>query len=268
MSSFLRNDKNKIAWIKLSLYALVIIPGALFVIVSIGNLAYIYTSRNYSEKVFPDLNPEDRKVFILAHGVRDSAASWCVPLKKILEEKNPGTKVIALDWRPYSDSTFRCSVDGRRIGQEIGRRLSGCKKLESIHLVGHSCGSFVIYGICETVKSLRPDVSIQSTYLDPVSIYGGLSWDYGVDHFGSCSDFSDAYIDTGDTIPGSNELLPNTVTFDVTAVREKSKYKGFPHVWPTVYYQELVKSGKNPELSKNEDIISLFPKGKFIKVME
>ena len=266
MLSFFKNNKDEIAWLKLIIFLLVIIPGFLFIIVSICSLLYIFSPRDYSQMELPVSSPEDRYIFILAHGVRDTTASWCDPLKKILEEKNPDARIISLEWRPYSDSTFRCSVDGKRIGELIGHELAAGKNLRSMHLIGHSCGAFVVLGICEAVKSLRPDVAVQTTFLDPVSIYGGIFWNYGIDHFGYCSDFSDTYIDTDDTVPGSNSPLPHAITFDVTAAGEKAKYKGSPHVWPTVYYQQLVRAGKNPELQKDPLLPSRYPRGKIVRV--
>lgn len=266
MLSFFRNEKQEILWLKLIFYLLVIIPGGAFIIVSIGTLVYIYRPVDYSQIEMPVSNPEDRHVFVLAHGVRDTTASWSDPLKEVLEEKNPDARVISLEWKPYSESTFRCSVDGRRIGHIIGKELAAGKRLESMHLIGHSCGSFVILGICEAVKSARNDISIQTTYLDPVSVYGGLLWNYGLNRFGGCSDFSDSYIDTEDTIPGSNDLIPNTITFDVTEVRKKANFKGSPHIWPTVYYQQLVHSDKNLELWKGRWIPVEYPGGMLIRV--
>lgn len=266
MHSFFRNEKQEILWLKLIIYLFVAIPGGAFIIVSIGTLVYIYGPINYSKIEMPVSDSEDRHIYVLAHGLRDTTASWSDPLKQILEEKNQDARVISLEWKPYSENTFRCSVDGRRIGRIIGKELATGKRLESMHLIGHSCGSFVILGICEAVKSIRDDVSIQTTYLDPVSVYGGLLWNYGLNHFGSCSDFSDSYIDMEDTIPGSNDLIPNTITFDVTDVRKKSNYNGSPHVWPTVYYQQLVSLDRNLELWKGRWIPASSPGGMLIRV--
>ena len=268
MWSFFRNKKNNIALLKLIIFLFIIIPGTAFIIVSIGGLAFIYWPIDYSQMEMPVSDPQDSHIFVLVHGVRDTKESWTDPLKQLLKEKYPDAKIISLEWKPYSDSTFRCSVDGLRIGKIIGHELATSKNLESMHLIGHSCGSFVIQGICEAVKSVRKDIIIQTTYLDPVSVYGGLFWDYGIDNFGCCSDFSDAYIDTEDPIPGSNELIPHAITFDVTEVREKAKFEGLPHVWPTAYYLNLVRSGKNIELRMDSKLPSRYLRGTLVKIEE
>ena len=85
----------------------------------------------------------------------------------------------------------------------------------------------------------------------------------GVQGSGSgCADFSDAYIDTEDDVPGSNQPLPNAYTVDVTAVRKRSAYTGTPHVWPTDYYRGRVLLGDYLQASKDKSIEVNFPRGK------
>lgn len=248
-------------WLKALVCVLVILPGLLFVLGSTGLLMYIYWPRAYDEVSLPVSLESAEHIVVLAHGLKDTRETWSDPLKKILEDADRSVQIISLNWSPYADSSFRCSVDGRRIGNRIGQRLAASKKLRSVHLAGHSCGSFVVLGICETIKDRRAEVAVQTTFLDPVTVYGGLSWEYGLDHFGRCGDFSDAYIDTGDNVPGSNQLLPHTHTFDVTEVRKATGFTGSPHVWPTVYYQALFRSGKAPDLRKDKAVGLRYPQG-------
>lgn len=74
-------------------------------------------------------------------------------------------------------------------------------------------------GLCEAVKEKNSAIQIQTTYLNPVSVYTGVLWDYGINKFGICADFSDSYIDIRDSVLGSNVNLPHTATFDVTDLR-------------------------------------------------
>ena len=87
---------------------------------------------------------------------------------------------------------------------------------------------------------------MQTTYLDPVSVYSGLFWDYGLNHFGRCANFSDPYIDTEDTVPGSNQNLPHGYTFDVTQMRKDNKVVYPPHKWPTIFYINTLKNNQVP----------------------
>ena len=170
-------------------------------------------------------------------------------------------QIISLDWAAYARNTFRCSVNGKRLGKVLGDRLAANPSLQSVHLIAHSCGSFVSLGICEALREERNDVTIQSTFLDPVTVYGGIFWDFGLEWFGTCADFSDAYIDTGDDVPGSNELLPATHTFDVTEARERAGFDGSPHVWPTVFYQRLAESNKILDIHADPAVIERYPPG-------
>ena len=111
------------------------------------------------------------------------------------------------------------------------------------------------------MRARRREVVIQSTYLDPVSVYGGLFWNYGLTRFGACADFSDAYIDTEDGVPGSNQRLPSAHTFDVTQARKRTTFSGSPHVWPTAYYQQLVQRGQHLDLQRDRNLLSKFPRG-------
>ena len=253
---------NKKNVLRLLIALFVTIPLISFFLVNVVFLAYIYWFQNFEEMQMPAIDSTASHHIFLVHGLRDTADSWTHTLKQFLEKRGEaGVQVISLDWNPYSQNTFRCSIDGKRIGRLIGEQLLAAEKLTSLHLIGHSCGSFVVLGVCETVKKQRRKITVQTTYLDPVAIYGGLFWDYGIDHFGTCGDFSDAYIDTEDGVPGSNQLLPNTHTFNVTAVRKAGGFKGNPHVWPTIYYQQLAESGIMPEYRKDKSLVSVFPKG-------
>lgn len=222
-------------WVKLALWLLVIIPLVPFVIGSLVMLIYMVWPINYAKlPALPSLEPE-RPLTILAHGLKSSPQDWSNALKLKIESSQPNAQVIALDWNHYAQQAFRCSVDGKRIGKIIAGKII-TKNIDTIHLVGHSCGSFVVLGICEALREHDYPASIHTTYLDPVSVYAGLWWNYGVSHFGRCANFSDAYIDTRDQVPGSNQALEHAYTFDVSALSEQMDYRGRSHQWPVHYY--------------------------------
>lgn len=247
--------------LKALLVVSLVFPLVCFILGSVAFLLYMYWYQDFDEMPMPVIDPEVSHIILLAHGLGDTTSSWADPLQRIYQKRNPDAQVIALEWNPYSRNTFRCSIDGMRIGEMIGNRLISNRSLQSLHLVGHSCGSFVVYGLCKAVREQRSDILIQTTFLDPVAIYGGLFWNYGIDHFGDCADFSDAYIDTEDGVPGSNQLLPHAHTFDVTKARKAKGFTGTPHVWPTYYYRYLVESGQAPEYSRNKSVKKVYPKG-------
>lgn len=253
---------------KILFLLLVLLPGLLFVLVSAVITLYIYIPQNYTQMDMPTLTDNPDYALLTVHGLKDTPDSWSHATANLLRQRFPLAEVSALNWNPYAQNTFRCSVDGLRIGEKIGQLWSQNDQLRSTHLIGHSCGAFVVLGACRQLKESRPDITIQTSYLDPVAIYGGLFWSYGIRHFGECADFSDAYIDTEDGVPGSNQLLPHTHTFDVTAAKKEHFAGVFPHVWPTVFYQQILKQGKSLDLSSNNNLRQRYPFGQLSTVLE
>ena len=257
-----RRARGPLFWL---LTLLVALPGALFLLVSAGLLIYTNWPMGVDDLTLPEIDTQAEHIVVISHGMRDSRTTWGDGLKHVLKARNELAQIISLDWNPYSRSTFRCSVDGRRVGQLLGERLAASRRLKSLHLIAHSCGAFVSLGICESLRAVRSqhaeqgNITIQSTFLDPVTVYGGMFWDFGLKRFGSCADFSDAYINASDDVPGSNQLLPATHTFDVTGLRIAAGFSGSPHLWPTVYYQSLAESGRDLDLRADPDVVTDYP---------
>lgn len=182
------------------------------------------------------------EVIVLVHGKGNRASSWAGSFATELETSilNARQQAVTVEWGEYSNDLFRCTLNAQRIGRDLGEKLSKHRKIKRLHLIGHSAGSFVVYGMCEAMKELNNDVFIHTTYLDPVSIFGGIDWGYGTHNFGNCADISDAYIDHEDGVPGSDAPLKNPHTFDVTALKKSAEFKGSPHLWPIYYYREAV----------------------------
>lgn len=252
-------------WLLTLIIVFLVLPLLGFVLGSAGLFAYIYWPNQYGDIKLSQLEGKHSHKVVLAHGVKDNPQTWSGPLREIYVEKNFKGDVLALDWSKYAQSSLRCAIEGKRIGELLGRQLiseqtAAQQKVKSVHLIGHSCGSFVVYGACQTLKKSQPAIVVQTTYLDPVSIYG-LFWDYGLEHFGDCANYSEAYIDTEDGIPGSNELIPHTHTYDVTALRKTTQGDINPHLWPTNYYQDLVDQGKAPEFHHDPSLINRKPPG-------
>ncbi|MDO6694957.1 hypothetical protein Q4574_16790 [Aliiglaciecola sp. 3_MG-2023] len=221
---------------------LVIIPGIPFILGTLGFAIYVYWPRDFSSVTQFPIKKGLEYITLSAHGVKGSPADWSDELQNLMAEDTypqlAGTKQQnhSIDWRDFSGNVFLCSVAGKKIGIEIGERIAKQSSVKAIHAIGHSCGAFVVLGICEGAKSTNPQLIVQTTYLDPVSVYSGIFWDYGIEHFGTCGDFSDSYIDTRDTVPGSNQLLPHSQTKDVTPKRPEMDAHYPPHDWPTRFY--------------------------------
>ncbi len=246
-----------------------ILPTLLFLLVSLIFIIYLYWPRDLSQVTNFEIPVHSEHIVVIAHGVKDSPNNWGNSLKAALHaEENPNQFVINVDWRPFSDSPIFCSVVAKRIGQQIAQQLPANTKTKSLHAIGHSCGAFVVLGLTEQLNKSNPNIKLQSTYLDPVSIYAGFFWHYGLQQFGRHADFSDTYIDTEDGVPGSNRALDYSVTFDVTQIKHARGLNIAPHNWPPHYYVDAFEKNKVPLLTSAKPQDLLLPKGKLIELRE
>lgn len=266
----MRLSKIQRKYTRFAIKFLLVLPGIPFVLFTLGYLGYLFWPHDVSDITNLKLSKNAQHLTISAHGVKDSSESWSDKLQQLMARQlvNLEQQNISLSWQPYSDNPLTCSVLAKRIGQQLGERIIKETQITSIHAIAHSCGSFVIYGLCQQIKENSQTIKIQTSYLDPVSVYGGFLWDYGVDNFGSCADFSDAYIDTGDTVPGSNQALLNAHTFDVTKLRIKNQINVPPHIWPTQYYLQALDKGEVPLLVNDSEAGDKFKAGKMTVVEE
>lgn len=252
--------KNKVSQL---IIVLVILPGIPFIAATV--VAFTYMFWPASIKSFPviDIPLNSKNITLIAHGLRDTPASWAQPLSTKINQLYLQQKAIAVDWADYAENTSRCATNGRRFGHKIAEQLLLLTNLRQLNLIAHSCGSFVIYGICETLRKKNHKAKIYSTFLDPVSVYGGFFWHFGEDKFGSCADYAEAYIDTEDSVPGSNAALLNAQTFDITNIRKRQALTTQPHLWPTQFYlentQQLFKVNGDFNLLKRQFSGTLLP---------
>lgn len=242
------------------LWLAVFAPALAGVVVTAGFLTYMFWPRSYAALRLPVPTTGVEHVVMLAHGVRDDPLSWSQPLARSLATDDK-IHAVALDWSAYANNPLRCSVEARRIGRAFAQALAQSSTLASVHLVGHSCGAFVVLGACEALERLSPGVRVQATYLAPLSVYAGMLTGYGVDRFGRCGAFSEAYIDTQDRTPGAGVPLPNAFTFDVTALRAQARFSGSPHLWPVQFYVRHRSAGLAPDIRVGEALTERFPRG-------
>ncbi len=241
---------------------LMVYPAIPFVAISIGMVVYANWPHSFKNFELPAVETNTEYVVFIVHGKDDNANTWAVELQQAYQRlANAATQVFTLDWTPYSDNWLRCSVDGRAIGRSLGKQLATKTTIKQLHVIGHSAGAFVAYGLCEGAKQEDRSMRVQSTYLDPLSVYGAVAWDFGFEYFGGCADFSEAYIDIDSGVPGSQEPLLSTHTFDVTAARSAHGFMQSPHIWPIFYYKASLQDGSAPLLHTRPNIKDRYPPG-------
>ncbi|HEB28988.1 MAG TPA: hypothetical protein ENI05_14750 [Porticoccus sp.] len=154
------NNEN---WIMLLLMLLVIILGLGFVLGSSSIMAYMYWPISYSKLAIPAINTNAKHIMLIAHGIGDTASNWSDTLQQTLQQQfsheDDKVQVISLDWNPYSTSSFRYSVDGKRIGALLAEKILVSAELKSLHLIGHSCGSFVFKELPHQHQAIAGQIS-------------------------------------------------------------------------------------------------------------
>ena len=125
-----------------------------------------------------------------------------------------------------------------KIGSSIGTQLADLSNCKHIHLISHSAGSWMIDAISEKIKSTRPDISIQITFLDTYTPGGK----YGVDTLGEHGDWVEHYVDSRNdfsfefiNINLTNGTLDNAYNTDVTCADSDSD-NVWAHAWPIDWY--------------------------------
>lgn len=252
--------------VKFWLLMLLVLPAVPPLGATVGLLMFSYFPWPVTFDVeVPEVASDKEELIVLVHGKGDTAETWSLDFADKLQQRivNNTQQIYAVDWSGYSNNLFRCSNNGRRIGLQIGEALAANPSLKDVHLIGHSAGAFVVYGICESLKQHNRAINVHTTYLDPLGIYSGVDWNYGPRNFGSCADISDAYIDVDDNVPGSNVSLDHAHTFDVTALKapEGGDYQGNAHRWPVEYYQNAVIDKSLPYWSPDDEVLRRYPRG-------
>jgi hypothetical protein len=149
--------------------------------------------------------------------------------------------VMRYDWSPHSDARLRTWPNGRRVGEMLGAELAGFRHLQSVHLIAHSAGAYVLEPLCEAYRAARaegavPAARIRMTYLDPIGFRGPLDPGWGARHYGQCADEAEAFINTDDPAPATAATLRYARTTDVTGDPGRTQFTGGGHRWPVQYY--------------------------------
>ncbi|WP_394173831.1 alpha/beta hydrolase [Thalassotalea litorea] len=225
------------------LFFLIYLPVIAFILLSASLLIYMFFPRQYHVD-FPVIESDKTQLVIISHGVKDSPQSWAESLAEKIEDVDSSVVAWALDWSQYSDNPLTCSVNGKRIGEKIAEQINETYQVTNIHVIAHSCGGFINYGLCNT---LHRNAFVKVTYLDPVTIFGGLDWHFGIRNFGNCGDANETYFSTLDNVPGSNQAIPGSDSFDITEVSLAPDNKIPSHLRPVYYYLSTYPNSTEPQ---------------------
>jgi hypothetical protein len=142
-------------------------------------------------------------------------------------------------WSPWADTELRAHRNGARVGEALGKELATLASVQSVHLVGHSAGAYVVEPLCVALKaSANRPVRVVMTYLDPIGIRGAFDFGWGARTYGSCADYAEAYINTDDPAPATNTPLEQAWNVDVTGAEKPADFTLGGHRWPVRYYRD------------------------------
>ena len=222
------------------------------------------------ELPYPSDSPN---LILILHGSGDTSNDWPLEMQTSISNSFPDMEewdIWTYDWNEYSSSKLSASKSGYEIGGLLGQQLlEPHYSYEHIHLIGHSVGCFVIYGIAESISNKNTTITIHSTFLDPFTGKGLMDWTYGEQRFGQYADFAESYYNKDDNVPSTNGSLEFSHNFDITSLRPTEYAEDDFHWWPVDYYLESIvhDSAYGYPLSKYflvegvEDIHEEFPRG-------
>merc|ERR1712232_711421 len=102
------------------------------------------------------------------------------------------------------------------------------QKLENVHSIGISVGSFAANAFVQTIKSKSLSLSLYArlTLLDPFCTRGIWGIGYGYNNFGKNIDYVEHYLNTDDPVPSTNEPLnpKYCVVIDVTNDKRRDDF--------------------------------------------
>jgi hypothetical protein len=201
--------------------------------------------RQISPATVPAQSEGAHCLLFIVHGSGDTAADWPADLVSQVKKTLPQDgqwDIVAYDWSSYSEDKLSAANAGIEIGTYIGTTLSSTAyNYERIQFVAHSVGSFVIQAACDAYRSQSSrDTRIHLTFLDPFNGRGLFDWSYGNKRFGAGADFAEAYINTSDPAPSTNEPLSSAHNFDVTGKAPATVTGRDLHWWPVSFYIESV----------------------------
>lgn len=187
-----------------------------------------------------------KDVTIIFHGAGGQDSNTDALLKVLKDRRVDSTSsyIKMVDWSKDSADLLQASVKGCKIGTTLGDAVrnnieNGVRPdVQNIHVIGISVGAFpasaMVQKLDKTLKpSIRRNIYIQLTLLDPFQQKAIIGVNFGRLNFGKGADYAQQYLNTDDPVPSTNDPLPNCATVDITSLRPNDI---FGHDWPLIYY--------------------------------
>ena len=202
---------------------------------------------------------DTKDITIIFHGAGGQDSNTDELLKVLRSGSARNSFVKMVDWSKDSADILKASIKGSSIGKTLGNQLKDILQKQSesssnsatetsteirnVHIIGISVGAFSANEMVQTLDStlhpsLRRNIFLQLTLLDPFQQKAVLGFKYGKDNFGKGADYAQQLLNTDDPVPSTNDSLPYCATTDVTSLRPSEV---FGHDWPLIYYTDELK---------------------------
>lgn len=207
-------------------------------------LLLILACADLSLPTLPEQGAEAENLLLIVHGGGDTPEGWPAEFAEIARAGMAEPERWDLwiyDWAEDAEGGVNVTRRAERHGRWLGERLAEDYAYAHLHLLGHSAGSFVIYGVTDTLGPERLE-TVHETYLDPFGGLGLLRWRYGDRRFGEGADFAEAYMNTEDGVPSTNRPYDGMFTFDLSALAPDDLEAKAGHRFPIEVYQDSVET--------------------------
>jgi pimeloyl-ACP methyl ester carboxylesterase len=173
----------------------------------------------------PLLQGGDRAVLLFhGGGEGEDPSVWADQMKADIDDAllvrgDASWQVVAYDWSLRSDSQTTAAGNGEAEGDAIAQQL-----LEGggahLHLIAHSVGTAVAARVVQRLVEANSTMTTHLTYLDPFGLFGAPA---------CMANQCESWRNTDDGVPGSDDVVPSAVNYDVTSLRPAGE-RG--HWWP------------------------------------
>lgn len=207
-------------------------------------LLLLLACADLSLPTLPEQTPGADHLLVLVHGGGDGPNGWPAEFAEVAAQglREPERwDILLYDWSEDAEGGVNVTRRAQRHGRWLGERLGEDYAYAHLHLVGHSAGSFVVYGVTDTLGPGRVE-TIHETYLDPFGGVGLVRWGYGRRRFGEGADFAEAYMNTEDGVPSTNRPFPGMYTFDLSGLADDALEPKAGHRFPIGWYQDSVET--------------------------
>jgi pimeloyl-ACP methyl ester carboxylesterase len=209
----------------------------------------------------PTATPERNRIILFIHGGGDSPETWALDAQERIKNQLPEPDrwaFMAVDWEKAASSNLSSARRGLLLGEQLGENLLGqSEHFVHVVLVAHSVGAFVSHAMCETLAAGDTDMVIHQIMLDPFGMRRISDRDYGQNHFGPCSHYAEAYINTDDNAPTTDTPMPGMFTIDVTSARPNDYNSDRYHWWPVDAWLRSIETSHDQHILGMQSILQV-----------